>query len=132
MELKSKIFESRVMHHRLFPRKNSFHYNIYTFALDLDELETMDKKLTFFSMEKWNLFSFYKKDHLDYGHPTHKENLISYVRENGCNTPISRVLLITNLRVLGYVLILCVFTIFMIQTIRWCVWLWKFTILSEK
>jgi DUF1365 family protein len=103
MELKSKIFESRVMHHRLVPQKNSFHYNIYTFALDLDELETMDKKLTFFSMEKWNLFSFYKKDHLDYGHPTHKENMISYVRENGCNTPISRVLLITNMRVLGYV-----------------------------
>lgn len=103
MELRSRLFESRVMHHRLSPKKNSFHYGMYTFALDLDELETMDARLPFFSLEKWNLFSFYKQDHLQYGKSTQKENMISYIQEMGCTTPISRVYLITNLRVLGYV-----------------------------
>jgi len=102
MELNSKIYECRVMHHRLEPKKNAFHYGIFTFLLDLDELEKMDKELKFFSLEKWNLFSFYKKDHLDYGFPTHKENLISYVRQLGFTEDISKVYIIANPRVLGY------------------------------
>lgn len=103
MELNSKIYECSVMHHRIEPKKNNFNYNIYTFAIDLDEIDTMDKKLKLFSKEKWNLFSFYRKDHLNFGLPSLKEDMVSYVRDNGCTSPISRVVLITNLRVLGYV-----------------------------
>lgn len=103
MELNSKIYECSVMHHRIEPKKNSFKYNIYTFAIDLDELSIMDRKLKLFSNEKWNLFSFRREDHLNFGNSTLKEDMIEYVRENGCTAPISRVILITNLRVLGYV-----------------------------
>ena len=90
------------MHNRLEPKKNRFNYKIFTFAIDLDELNTLNKTIKFFSSEKWNLFSFYRQDHLNLGEDSLKQDLIAYVRKMGCNLPISRVVLITNLRVLGY------------------------------
>lgn len=90
------------MHNRLSPKKNAFVYSIYTFLLDLDEVETLSKTLRFFSLEKWNLFSFYKKDHLNLGFESQKENILKYLSEFGMDKKVSKIYLVTNIRVLGY------------------------------
>jgi DUF1365 family protein len=59
MELNSNLFECKVVHNRLLPKKHAFSYGLFTFAIDLDELELLDKKLFFFwksEMEPFFLF----------------------------------------------------------------------------
>ena len=102
MELNSNLFECKVVHNRLLPKKHAFSYGLFTFAIDLDELELLDKKLFFFGNQKWNLFSFFPSDHFQYGTNGFKEGIISYAKENGCDREIERVVLVTHLRILGY------------------------------
>ncbi len=102
MEINSSLYECRVVHNRLLPKKHTFSYGLFTFALDLDELDILDKKYFFFGNQKWNLFSFYPKDHFEYGNSGFKNGIISYAKENGCNSEITKVVLVTHLRILGY------------------------------
>lgn len=98
----SSIYECKVYHERLKPKHHKFSYKIYNFYLDLDEIEILSKNYLFFSNEKWNLFSFYKKDHLNFGKSSHKENILHFLKQNNVTCNISKVILLTNLRVLGY------------------------------
>jgi DUF1365 family protein len=52
------------MHNRLAPKKHAFHYNVFMFYIDLDELELLKNKLFLFSHNKFNFFSFKDKEHL--------------------------------------------------------------------
>lgn len=42
--MNSCLYECTVMHHRLVPRKHAFHYRIFFFSLDLDEIDTAARK----------------------------------------------------------------------------------------
>jgi uncharacterized protein len=90
------------MHNRLLPQKHMFSYGLFTFSIDLDELNELDKKYFFFGNQKFNLFSFYPSDHFEYGNSGFKEGIIAYAKENGCSTEITKVVLVTHLRILGY------------------------------
>jgi uncharacterized protein len=96
------------MHHRLAPKVHRFHYNVFMFYVDLDELDTLSKKLFFFSRNRFNLFSFKDKEHLqlpkenpDTSKPV-KEHIITYLKEQGFNYTNQRIMLLTNMSVLGY------------------------------
>ncbi|MCB1176648.1 MAG: DUF1365 domain-containing protein [Leptospiraceae bacterium] len=99
----SCIYECSVSHSRLEPKKNSFRYKLFTFFFDLDELNLLDRKLTFFSHNKWNLFSIYDKDHFNIGKGSIKDNILNYLKEQKLDMEISKIYLITNIRILGYV-----------------------------
>ncbi|RZK19909.1 MAG: DUF1365 family protein [Pedobacter sp.] len=60
MPFESCIYTAKVMHHRLAPKKHSFWYNVYMFYIDLDEIDLLEKKLRWFSRNKFNLFSLMK------------------------------------------------------------------------
>lgn len=103
--LHSCLYECSVMHHRLVPRKNRFDYKLFFFCLDLDRIDDVASKVSGFSRNKWNLYSFRDKDHFD-GETNRsvKESLIAYLSEHGVVFPQSgRALLITLPRVLGYI-----------------------------
>ncbi|MBP7281552.1 MAG: DUF1365 domain-containing protein [Leptospiraceae bacterium] len=102
MVVNSSLFECKVVHNRLLPKRHTFSYGLYTFCIDLDELENLDKEYLFFGNQKWNLFSFYPTDHFEYGNSDLKSGIISYAKDNGCNSEIEKVILVTNLRILGY------------------------------
>ncbi|CAN5301426.1 DUF1365 domain-containing protein [soil metagenome] len=117
------------MHNRTSPKKHRFHYNVFLFCLDLDEMENDFNKTAFVSRNRFNLFSFYDKDHpvregtggerREAGKRrqeegggaqevcnvigTLREKLNYYLKENGVNVAPAKILLITNLRLLGYV-----------------------------
>ncbi len=105
--MNSCIYECNVMHHRLEPKEHQFSYRIFMFALDLDEVEVLSKRLPFFSLNRWNLYTFRDRDHLTLpGGETKsvKENLITYLAGNGIQFPESgRIMLVTLPRVLGYI-----------------------------
>lgn len=101
--MNSAIYMCKIMHNRLHPVSNYFVYKMFTFLIDLDELEQLDQKYRWLSVESFNLFSFYRKDHMNYGYEHLKQAIINQARQDGCQQEISKVYLLTNLRVLGYV-----------------------------
>ena len=60
---KSVLFSNVVMHQRLIPLKHRFQYSLISLYLNYDELKSLEKKISFFSYNKFNIFSFYEKDH---------------------------------------------------------------------
>ena len=59
------------MHHRFSPKAHRFAYRIFMFALDLDELESLHRKLRFFSFNRANLYAFRERDFLPSGERPH-------------------------------------------------------------
>ncbi len=96
------------MHNRLAPKKHSFHYNIFMFYIDLDEIELLKKKLLLFSHNRFNFFSYRDKEHiqLPIDKPDISKNtrthIIAYLNENGIVLTEERIMILTNLNVLGY------------------------------
>ena len=96
------------MNHRLAPKQHSFHYNVFMFYLDLDEIGHLAKRLKFMSRNRFNLFNFRDKDHLQL--PAEKpdtsknirEHITDYLKTQGVEIGNGRIMLLTNLCTLGY------------------------------
>lgn len=124
--MNSIIYTGKLKHKREKPRRNAFQYNIYFMYLDLDELEDLEKKFFFFSLNKWNIFSFYDKDHFKFINyePSSKlkiskekvkydsqkylkkntrERIGIMIEELGLGFKLSKVYILTNLRNFGYI-----------------------------
>ena len=105
MELKSQIFEGQVIHKRYHQKKHKFQYNVFSLLINIDDLEDLNKKLYFFSFNKFNLFSFNERDHgKKNGSPVKVwiSDIISksnvYIKENNL-----KVFCLCYPRILGYV-----------------------------
>lgn len=61
--LKSALYWGRVMHQRMNPKKHRFRYRVFSVLFDLDELETLDRKLPLFGYNRFSLYSFNDRDH---------------------------------------------------------------------
>jgi hypothetical protein len=96
------------MHHRLEPKDNKFSYKTFMFCLDLDELNMLVRKNLFISRNRFNLFSFRDRDHVQLSNTDKparniKANILAYVEQQGVDTSeIRRITLVTNLCTLGY------------------------------
>ena len=101
-DLRSRIYEGFVTHARTEPIKHGFSFPIYTFVLDLDELEKMDNDIRFFGYNRGSVFSLYDSDHLGNGSGTIKEKLSKWLTKFGHSEKYSRVEMITTLRVFRY------------------------------
>ena len=63
--MNSCIYNGVVTHTRFKPVKHFLKYNTFSFLIDLDEIKDLDQKNFIFSYNKFNIFSFYNKDHGD-------------------------------------------------------------------
>lgn len=92
------------MHHRFKPKEYGFNHKVFMFYLDLDEIDALDKDLKLFSHNRFNLYNFCDRDHLELSGKTVKENILQYLREREHLdfTP-GKIMLLTNLRTLGHV-----------------------------
>ena len=59
----SFIYTGNVIHKRFKPKIHSFKYKVFSLLIDLSEIDLLDKKLKIFSYNKFNIISFYDKDH---------------------------------------------------------------------
>ena len=59
----STLYFGEVAHKRLRPFVHAFRYRVFSLFLDLNELELHDRRLRFFSHNRWNLISFHDRDH---------------------------------------------------------------------
>lgn len=91
--MRSALYECRIVHERFTPRRHRFDNRVFTFSLDLDEIDMLVKRIPWLSRNRFNLYSFHDRDHLD---------VRELLRTHGVAQP-HRIQLITNLRILGYV-----------------------------
>lgn len=106
--MNSCLYRAKVMHHRLEPKDVRFHYNIFMFYIDLDDLEMLSSKISLIGRNKFNVFSFRDKDHLqlpkESTDPTKstKEHILNYLKQNGVELENPKIMLLTNLCTFGY------------------------------
>ena len=101
--LRSCLYECSIMHHRLKPREHRFAYRIFMFYLDLDELDDVALRISPFSHNRWNLYSFRDDDHLPLPGRNLKERIVNHLAGSGIQIGGGRVMLLTLPRVLGYI-----------------------------
>lgn len=63
--MNSGLFVGKVMHQRLRPLRHRLAYGMFTLLLDIDELAALNARLRWFSVGRFNLFSFQPADHGD-------------------------------------------------------------------
>ena len=59
----SCIYSGFVAHQRFKPKKHFFSYKTFSLLIDLSEINELEKKINFFSYNKFNILSFYNIDH---------------------------------------------------------------------
>ena len=56
---KNYIYRGFVSHYRFYPKTHKFKYRVFSLFLNLENLEYLEKKTRLFSINKFNLFSFF-------------------------------------------------------------------------
>jgi DUF1365 family protein len=104
--LRSRLFACQVSHHRFRPRAHGFRYGIFLFALDLDEIAELGRRLKFFSAERPNLYSFRERDFFPVPAPeaaaSLQDRVLAYLAARGIDLSGGRVELVTMPRMTGY------------------------------
>jgi uncharacterized protein len=96
------------MHHRMEPKPHRFHYNVFMFYIDLDEIDLIAGRLRLVSKNRFNVFNFRDKDHLQLPKENPdpaksvKENILHYLKETGVELKDPKIMLLTNLCTFGY------------------------------
>ena len=99
----SCIYNGTVIHKRFKPKIHFFKYKVFSLLIDLSELDNLDKKIGFFSYNKFNLISFFDKDHGDRDGSLVINWVKKNLKENDVNCENIRIKLLCYPRILGYV-----------------------------
>ena len=101
--MNSCIYNGIITHHRFKPVKHSLKYKTFSLLLDLDEVESLTKKISIFSLNKFNIFSFYNKDHGARDGSSLKQWVLENIKKFNINSNITQIKLLCYPRIFGYV-----------------------------
>ena len=99
----SCIYIGSVIHKRFKPKKHFFKYNVFSLFLDLDEINELDQKIPFFSYNKFNILSFFDKDHGYRDGSSIKDWLIHVLQKKNISTINIKIKILCYPRIFGYV-----------------------------
>ena len=99
----SCIYNGSVIHKRFKPKEHFFKYSVFSLFIDLAELKEIEKKINFFSYNKFNLISFFDTDH----GPRDGSSIEDWVKQNlegiGISNKQVKIRLLCYPRIFGYV-----------------------------
>lgn len=98
---RSALYVGRVMHRRLRPKLHQLDYRIFSLLIDLDELDSLDRRLRLFSRGRFNLLSFRDKDYGDGSDVPLRAQAEAHLARVGV-TDIGRIELLTMPRLFGF------------------------------
>ena len=101
--INSCIYNGSVIHKRFKPKEHFFKYRVFSLLIDLSELNELNNKLKFFSLNKFNLISFYEKDHGDRDGSSLFDWVKKNLNSNKVTTDNIKIKLLCYPRILGYV-----------------------------
>ncbi|HTA82458.1 MAG TPA: DUF1365 domain-containing protein [Bacteroidia bacterium] len=106
--MNSALYLCSLMHNRMEPKPHRFHYKVFMFWLDLDEIDSIAKKFWLISRNRFNMFNFRDSDHLqlpadkpDRTKNT-KQQITDYLLSQNVKLQNPKIFLLTNLRTLGH------------------------------
>lgn len=98
----SCIYRGFVRHRRFLPVRNAFRYRIFLLYLDLAELPTLFENYTAWSVERFNLAYFRRKDHLGDPNLPLDTAVRDLAQSKLGRRPIGPIRMLTHLRYFGY------------------------------
>lgn len=107
--LRSCLYEARIMHQRLVPKRHRFSHGAFWFFFDLSELPQLTGSLRMFGSGTGRIYEFRESDHLNLdgqkdGLRSLPDRVKEWLRRQGVVVPEDiRISLLTLPRVLGYV-----------------------------
>ena len=101
--MNSCIYNGEVNHTRFKPVKHFLNYKTFSLFIDLDEIQQLDKSISIFSHNKFNIFSFYNKDHGERDGNCLKKWVISNLKKYKIEGNISKIKILCYPRIFGYV-----------------------------
>lgn len=101
--MNSCIYETKIMHCRLKPKKHQLSYSFFSFYLDLDEIDEIVRKIPMISFNQKNIYSFDDADHLELDARPVKDKIRAYLMSQGMTQEIGKIKLLTYLRTWGYI-----------------------------
>jgi len=99
----SFIYSGNVVHKRFKPKEHFFKYKVFSLFIDLSEIKKIEKKISFFSYNKFNLISFFDKDHGDRNGTSLIEWVKNNLKKSGLDTKEIKIKLLCYPRIFGYV-----------------------------
>jgi len=101
--MNSSIYNGTVIHKRFKPKKHFFRYSVFSLFIDLSELNQLDNSIKFFSFNKFNLISFFEKDHGDRDGSSLIDWVKKNLKENNISSENIKIKLLCYPRIFGYV-----------------------------
>ncbi len=101
--MKTCIYKGIVTHRRFKPKRHFFSYKTFSILFDLNELKDLEKRISIFSLNKFNLFSFYNKDHGNRDGSDLQNWAKLTLKKFNINSKISKIKLLCFPRIFGYV-----------------------------
>jgi len=98
----SKIYTGKVIHRRFKPKEHFFKYSVFSLLIDLDELVDIQKEISIFSYNKFNIISFFDKDHGERDSSSLKNWVYSNLKKIGIEEEV-KIQLLCYPRIFGYV-----------------------------
>ena len=101
--MNSCIYNGTVKHQRFKPIEHSLNYRTFSMLLDLDEIENLAKNISIFSLNKFNIFSFYDFDHGARDGSSLKKWVQKNIKKFNISNNITKIKLLCYPRIFGYV-----------------------------
>ncbi len=101
--MNSCIYNGEVTHTRFKPVKHFLKYDTFSFLIDLDEIDQLNRNNLIFSYNKFNIFSFYDKDHGQRNGEPLKKWVLNKLKKFKLNFKIDKIKLLCYPRIFGYV-----------------------------
>ncbi len=100
--MNSCIYNGIVTHTRVKPVKHVLQYKTFSILIDLDEINVLDNSIKIFSYNKFNIFSFYDKDHGERDGTCLKKWVLDKLKKINIHN-ISKIKILCYPRIFGYV-----------------------------
>jgi DUF1365 family protein len=101
--MKSAIYDGLVRHRRFTPVPHSFTYRLFMMYLDLEELPTLFQGRWLWSLDRSNIASFKRRDHVGDPAIPLDQSIRQLVEAKTGSRPTGPIRLLTHLRYFGYV-----------------------------
>ena len=99
----NNIYKGFVSHHRFAPKIHKFKYSVFKTFLNLENIIEYEKKYSFFSLNKFNLYSFYFKDHLNGKNINPYNQAKNIFKKHNLYSNQDKIYILCYPRILGYV-----------------------------
>jgi len=99
----SYIYTGTVIHKRFKPKIHTFNYKVFSLLIDLSEIDLLHKTLRLFSYNKFNIISFFNKDHGPRDGSSLKNWVLDNLKKNDIESNDVKIKILCYPRIFGYV-----------------------------